>query len=146
MTIPWTTSAKSALTLVGYRNATATLAPGSIASSADNSSITHTAPTVTAPSGAWLLTYWSDKSSWTSAWTTPASDARRALALGTGERPDHVGDDRLRGSGPHTGDLGRQGGDDDAGQHAGRQLDDRAEPGALDPAVEPDPVEPLASG
>jgi hypothetical protein len=84
VTIPWTTSAKSALTLVGYRNATATLAPGSIASSADNSSITHTAPTVTAPSGAWLLTYWSDKSSWTNAWTTPASDAQRALALGTG--------------------------------------------------------------
>ena len=82
VTVPWTTSTKWALTVVAYRDATATLAPGAIGSSVDSSSTTHTAPVVTAPSGAWLLSYWSDKSSWTDSWTTP--DVRRATALGTG--------------------------------------------------------------
>ncbi len=77
-------AAKSALTLVAYRNASAVLAPGAIASAVDSNLSSHVAPQVTAPSGAWLLSYWSDKSSWTTGWNTPADQQLRAVALGGG--------------------------------------------------------------
>ncbi len=78
------TPSKSALTLVAYRDASATLAPGAIASSSDDNVSTHVAPTVTAPSGAWVLSYWSDKSSWITDWTTPVDQQQRAIAIGEG--------------------------------------------------------------
>lgn len=84
VTVPWTTSTKSALTLAAYRDASATLAAGAIESAVDSASTTHTAPMVTAPSGAWLLSFWSDKSSRTTGWSTPASEVLRATTLGTG--------------------------------------------------------------
>ncbi len=84
VTVGMTTASKAGLTLVAYRNASATISPGAIASSIDNSQTTHTAPMVTAPSGAWLLSYWSDKSSWTTAWTTPGDQFLRGTAIGTG--------------------------------------------------------------
>jgi hypothetical protein len=84
VTVTLGTAAKSALTLAAYRDATATLVPGAIASATEGSVTSHTAPTVTAPSGAWLLSYWSDKSSWTTAWTTPGDQTLRATALGGG--------------------------------------------------------------
>ncbi|MGE3377115.1 MAG: PKD domain-containing protein [Nocardioides sp.] len=77
-------SVKSTLTLVVYRNAGATLAPTAIASATDNSSLTHTAPTVDASSGSWVLSYWADKSSWTTGWSVPGGQVQRATALGTG--------------------------------------------------------------
>jgi hypothetical protein len=84
VSIGFATASKSAVTLAAYRDATASLAPGAIASAVEGSVTSHVAPTVTAPSGAWLLSYWSDKSSWTTAWGTPADQALRATALGTG--------------------------------------------------------------
>lgn len=77
-------AAKVALTMVAYRNASADVAPSAIASSVDAGVTEHTAPTVSAPSGAWLLSYWSDKSSWTTEWRTPAKQTVRGAALGTG--------------------------------------------------------------
>ena len=77
-------SAKSTLTVVAYRDAGATLSPDAIASANDASTLTHTAPNVTATSGAWVLSYWADKSSWTNGWSVPGGQAQRATALGTG--------------------------------------------------------------
>ncbi len=82
--VGFATESKSALTLVAYRDASALLAPGAIASAAEKSVSEHVTPTVTAPSGAWLLSYWSDKSSWTTAWDTPVGGVLRAAALGLG--------------------------------------------------------------
>lgn len=78
------TAAKSALTLVAYRNASAVLVPGAIASATDSNVSSHVAPQVTAPSGAWVLSYWSDKSSWVTGSATPADQQTRAVALGGG--------------------------------------------------------------
>jgi len=84
VTVGMTTASKAAMTLVAYRNASATIAAGAIASGVDSSQVTHTAPNVTAPSGAWLLSYWSDKSSWTTGWTTPGDQLLRGTAIGIG--------------------------------------------------------------
>jgi hypothetical protein len=42
----------------------------------------HTTPTVTAPDGAWVLSYWADKSSATTAFTLPATVTQRAFLCG----------------------------------------------------------------
>ena len=45
----------------------------------------HTTPTVTVTgSGAWVLSYWADKSSSTTAWTAPAGQTVRGTTIGTG--------------------------------------------------------------
>jgi hypothetical protein len=41
-------------------------------------------PTVTVPANAWLLQFWSDKSSTTTSWTVPGSVVQRALTVGSG--------------------------------------------------------------
>ncbi len=84
VTVSLGSSTKSALTLAAYRGASAAVPAPAIASSVDSSATAHVAPTVTASSGAWLLSYWSDKSSWTTAWSTPAGTTERGTALGTG--------------------------------------------------------------
>ncbi|WP_155992831.1 PKD domain-containing protein [Nocardioides sp. URHA0020] len=75
---------KSTLVLAAYRDVNATVAGSAIGSSITSSSATHVAPTVTAPSGAWLATYWTDKSGTTTAWTLPATTTTRSTAYGTG--------------------------------------------------------------
>ncbi|MEZ5095763.1 MAG: hypothetical protein R2731_06370 [Nocardioides sp.] len=82
--VGFATATKSALTLVVYRDAAGTLAPGAIASATASNVDTHVAPVVDAPSGAWVISYWSDKSSWTTGWNLPVDQTQRAIALGGG--------------------------------------------------------------
>ena len=51
----------------------------------DNTTSTHVAPAISVtPSGSWVLTYWSDRSSGTTKWTLPAAVSARKVAVGTG--------------------------------------------------------------
>jgi PKD repeat protein len=67
----------------------------------------HTSPAVTAVgSRSWLVTYWSDKSSETSAWTAPAGQSERASTFGSGS--GHISALLTDGNGPV--DAGARGG------------------------------------
>ena len=50
----------------------------------DTSRAAHTAPAAAAPAGAWVLTYWTDKSDATTSWTAPAGVTSRDTVAGTG--------------------------------------------------------------
>jgi PKD repeat protein len=74
--------AKSDMTLASYRGATG------VAASAGNletvSRAAHTSPTVNAPAGSkWLVTYWADKTSATTAWAPPAGQTFRSNKFGS---------------------------------------------------------------
>ena len=70
--------AKSDLTVVAYRNTNATNPVAASASKVDNTTgAAHTSPAVTAVgNGSWLVTYWADKSTSTTAWTAPGGQTR----------------------------------------------------------------------
>ena len=80
------TYTKVALTLAAYRgtdqtdpvvSATGAAEPGTTAS--------HKTPLVSnSATGAWRVSYWSDKNSATTSWTAPAGEANRATTAGTG--------------------------------------------------------------
>ena len=77
--------AKSDIEVAAYRGTNSTDPVAVSAAGLDNSSgAAHTSPTVTAPAGSTLVTYWADKSSSTSAWTTPGGQTRRNEEFGTG--------------------------------------------------------------
>ena len=89
-----TTAFKSTLTVAGYRGAGA-LTSSNLASSADSALVTnHVSPAVTATPGAWLLSYWADKSSTTTDWAEPASVTKReeTLVTTTGRITSLLGD------------------------------------------------------
>jgi PKD repeat protein len=74
------------LELLAYTGTNATDPIESYASAADSlTTASHTTPTaaVTEP-GSWAVSYWTDKSSSTTAWTAPASVTTRATSIGTG--------------------------------------------------------------
>lgn len=58
----------------------------------------YTTPSVSAPAGAWVVSYWADKSSTTTGWTAPAGVTVRHSKAGTGS--GHVSE--LLGDGVHT--------------------------------------------
>ena len=83
---------KTTVTLNGASKYTMTIAaytgarPGSVkavAASETTSQNDHTAPGVTAPAGAWVASYWADKSSATTGFTLPTSVTSRAALCGT---------------------------------------------------------------
>lgn len=81
-----TTYTKVALTLAAYRG-TSTTAPVAVVSGAPQAGTTaaHTTPSVpNSTAGAWRVSYWSDKSSATTAWTAPGGETRRASTVGAG--------------------------------------------------------------
>lgn len=75
---------KSALVISAYRGVNASSPIASIQSSTDVSTDSHTTPTVTAPSGSWVVSAWTDKGPSTSNWTLPAGHTRRGDAYSTG--------------------------------------------------------------
>jgi hypothetical protein len=77
---------KANLRVLVYRGTNATAPVATAAKSAESATATsHISPkaTVTAARG-WVVTYWSDKSSTTGAWTAPAGVTSRGVSLGTG--------------------------------------------------------------
>lgn len=76
--------AKSEISVVAYRGTDPSAPVASSASRLDNTSgAAHTSPTVTAPDGGWLVSYWADKSNGTTAWTAPAGQVVRHTAFGS---------------------------------------------------------------
>lgn len=74
---------KSSITIAAWRGASPG-SPAALASSITSSSATHVSPAATAVSGAWVATYWADKSSATTAWTLPSGVTSRGTVYGTG--------------------------------------------------------------
>jgi PKD repeat protein len=77
-------TAKSALVLTAYRGVDPSQAIQTIASSTDGGSTQHASPTAAAPANGWALQIWTDKSSGTTSWTTPAGTTVRSSTYGTG--------------------------------------------------------------
>jgi PKD repeat protein len=77
--------AKVNLRVLAYRGTSATSPVASATKAADPANTTsHTSPTATVSSaGAWVVTYWSDKSSSTTAWTVPSGVTTRGVSIGT---------------------------------------------------------------
>ena len=65
-----------ALSLIVYRGVDTGTAPVT-SNAGDSGTTTHVSPTVSAPSGSWVVTYYADKSATTTAWTAPAEATLR---------------------------------------------------------------------
>lgn len=78
--------AKTDLRLLAYQNTGQTAPVTSIAKAADASTTTsHPAPSATISAAhSWVVSYWSDKSSATTAWTAPDGLTTRGTSIGTG--------------------------------------------------------------
>ena len=75
-------STKFTLTVAAYSG----VAAGSLAFARLSDTISHrerTTPAVTAPAGAWVLSYWADKSDTSTLWTPPVDQATRGGACGS---------------------------------------------------------------
>lgn len=97
---------KSVLTVLAYSGVDASNPIGGYAIGSDSGTDSHTSPTLTAPSADTILTFWSDKSSSTSAWTAPASVTKRVegYSSGTGRVSTLVADSPAPSDG-HAGGL-----------------------------------------
>lgn len=79
VTVDAGTPTKLAVQLLAYRGATLSDA----ASLAEASGTSHTTPVLAATAGSWVVSYWADKSSSTTAWTAPPGVAVRHTAYTT---------------------------------------------------------------
>lgn len=79
-TIGFSAITKAVAVMVDYADASV----GGATSATDAATAVHVSPTMSAPSGAWVVSLWSDKSSSTTAWTPPDGLAVRAAAYGAG--------------------------------------------------------------
>jgi PKD repeat protein len=78
--------AKAALRILAYRGTSGAAPVASVAKAADPAATTsHPAPAVSvATAGSWVVSYWSDKSSATTAWTAPVGVTARGTSIGSG--------------------------------------------------------------
>jgi hypothetical protein len=83
VTIP-TTFGKTVLVLAAYRGVDGASPVAAIASSTDAGTTSHVSPTVNAPENAWVLQFWSDKSSGTTTWSLPGTITERERNIGSG--------------------------------------------------------------
>ena len=74
--------------LVAYQGVTG--APRAVSGAESRWSTSHTTPALALPSGAVVVSYWSDKSARTSGWTLPSSVQRRQTAIAAGPRSPAV--------------------------------------------------------
>ena len=81
---PLAASSRSTMTVAAYQGVAATDGIAAIASSQDVSKTDHTSPTVTAPAGDWVVQFWTDKNSGTTAWTAPGGVTQRDVSYGSG--------------------------------------------------------------
>jgi len=80
VTVPLSGSAKSTLTAAVYSGVDPTTTPAFARAASTTDATTRTTPQVTAPTGSWVISYWADKSSTTTEWTTGAPVASRQAA------------------------------------------------------------------
>jgi PKD repeat protein len=75
---------KTSLTVAAWSGTSATTPVASVTGAVDTTATTaHTTPTATvATPGSWVLSYWADKSSSTTAWTAPAGQSVRNVSIG----------------------------------------------------------------
>lgn len=76
------TYSKGVLELAVYRGGTAAMPV--FAHAGDSSRAAHATPTISPPSGASVVSWWSDKSGTTTGWSAPTGVAARDIAIGTG--------------------------------------------------------------
>lgn len=75
VTVTSATYAKAALSLVVYRGVNT--GGVVVANTVDSATADHVSPTVDAPAGSWVATWWIDKSSTTDSWTAPSGVTTR---------------------------------------------------------------------
>ncbi len=85
VTVTLSALAKSDLLYLAYRG-TAPAGPVAVDAGAAETASTgaHVTPEATSTSSAWVLSYWADNSSATTAWTAPAGQTARSTSFGTG--------------------------------------------------------------
>ncbi len=81
--VPLTGSAKSTLTVAAYGGVDSTADPVVTRASDTVSHAVRFTPNATAVDGAWVVSYWADKSATTNAWTPESSVTARSTACGT---------------------------------------------------------------
>jgi PKD domain len=83
VSIGFSATVKASLTLAAYANAGD---PVEVSNSQSNANSTgHTSPTITGlATGSWAISYWTDKSTTSSAWTMPGTVTSRATVFGSG--------------------------------------------------------------
>jgi PKD repeat protein len=85
VTVTLSALAKSDVTLLAYRGTAASGAVAAHAGIAETATTAaHVTPQLTVASPAWIVSYWADNSSATTAWTTPGGETLRRTACGTG--------------------------------------------------------------
>jgi PKD repeat protein len=83
VTVTFPASVKASLTLADYASTASTIEMEAVA--ADSATSSHTTPTLSGlTAGTLAVSFWSDKSTTTSAWTAPASVTQRSAVYGTG--------------------------------------------------------------
>jgi PKD repeat protein len=84
VSLTYAVATKVDLSLSAYSGTDAATPVTAFASAAETvSRTTHTTPSVTVPiAGAWVISYWADKSSATTSWTPPAGQVQRAMSIG----------------------------------------------------------------
>lgn len=85
VTVTSSTTAKVDLRLAAYTGTSATAPVATVTKSVDaTATATHVTPTATVTgSGRWVLSYWADKSTATTAWTVPVGQPVRTTGTGT---------------------------------------------------------------
>ncbi len=85
VTVPLGAIVKTSLTVGAWSGTRATSPVAAFAHGIDTTAVAaHTTPAATvATPGSWVVSYWADKSSTTTAWTAPAGQAVRNVSIGT---------------------------------------------------------------
>jgi PKD repeat protein len=85
VTVPLSGTVKTSLTVAAWSGTSATSPVAVFAHKVDTvATASHTTPAVTvATPGSWVVSYWADKSSATTAWTAPAGQTVRNVSIGT---------------------------------------------------------------
>jgi hypothetical protein len=85
-TVSFTNSSFShaSVNLAVYSGVSATNPVVTSAQAKDSAAATHTTPTITAAGGNWVVSFWSDRSTATRTWTTPAAVSTRDASTDTG--------------------------------------------------------------
>jgi PKD repeat protein len=95
LTVPLTSngasaSAKATLQLLDYSGTPGSGPVRTVVSASDNSAgFSHTTPDATATAGDWVVSVWSDKSSYGRTWTGPTSEVQRSV-VGGGGSPSEI--------------------------------------------------------